>query len=206
MGNTTDNTLRGRCGTRRTATVGGGATLTLDDIIDEYSRLVAAAARRVMGPRGDVEDVMQETWIVYLEAGHQILDQRCLGGWLFQVATRIAVRTQRKVSRYIPVDDVRATDQADTEVDIEGRVLRQQRRHAIDTAGDGLRDREQQLLDLLLDAEDLGYREIARRSGVPIGSLGPTRDRLIRKLRSAPEVQRLADERTRGKHALSCAA
>jgi hypothetical protein len=42
-----------------------------------------------------------------------------------------------------------------------------------------------------MDERGYDYRQISSISGRPIGSLGPTRDRIIRKLRTNPNVAEL---------------
>ena len=43
----------------------------------------------------------------------------------------------------------------------------------------------------MMDERAYDYRQISSISGRPIGSLGPTRDRIIRKLRTNPQVAEL---------------
>jgi RNA polymerase sigma factor (sigma-70 family) len=176
------------------ADVVDAAALSFNELVEQYGRLVASAARRVVGPRGDVDDVVQETWITYLKSGNQIADSRCLGGWLYRVATRIALRSQQRSSKLSFTDDVALVGDRYAEApDVETDLLRTERQSAVRSAGGELHGFDRDLLELLLDEADYGYREISERCGVPIGSLGPTRERLIRKLRSVPAVQRLAD-------------
>jgi hypothetical protein len=40
----------------------------------------------------------------------------------------------------------------------------------------------------MMDERGYDYRQISSISGRPIGSLGPTRERIIRKLRTNPQV------------------
>ena len=77
---------------------------------------------------------------------------------------------------------------------MEADVLWAQRRAAVVQAAGTLRERDRQVIAMLFDDDDLGYREISERLGVPIGSIGPTRERVIRRLREIPSLQRLGDE------------
>jgi hypothetical protein len=54
-----------------------------------------------------------------------------------------------------------------------------------------LNERERELLALLMDARGLRYQQISRACLRPVGGIGPTRARIIRKLRSHPDVARL---------------
>ncbi len=127
--------------------------------------------------------------------GHAVRDPQCLGGWLYRVATHAALRAQTTRWRALPLPD--STETGGTvgaaETDIAHLVHRAEQRDVVSRAVRTLSRREQALLELLGDEADLSYREISARSGIPMGSLGPTRDRAIRKLRAMPEVRRLAD-------------
>jgi DNA-directed RNA polymerase specialized sigma24 family protein len=51
-----------------------------------------------------------------------------------------------------------------------------------------MREQDQRVLSLMMDERGYDYRQISSISGRPMGSLGPTRDRIIRKLRTSPAV------------------
>lgn len=163
--------------------------------ITQYGNLVAAAARRIVGPRGDIEDVVQETWCTFVRHGHAVRDPHCLGGWLFRVATNAAIRAQVGGHRASLMADptLAVSDDGGGEAEIAHLLHRAEQRAVVSTAVRTLSSREQIVLELLCDDSDLGYREISNRSGIPMGSVGPTRDRAIRKLRALPEVRRLTD-------------
>jgi RNA polymerase sigma factor (sigma-70 family) len=163
--------------------------------ISQYGNLVATAARRVVGSRGDIDDIVQETWCAFVRGGHAVREPHCLGGWLYRVATNAALRAQRKCRQAVLAADPTRDrpDLCDLAADIAVLLDRNLQRQAVSQAMKTLNTRERALLDLLFDESDLAYREISARSGIPMGSLGPTRDRAIRKLRAIPEVRRLAD-------------
>jgi hypothetical protein len=54
-----------------------------------------------------------------------------------------------------------------------------------------MREADRSVLTLMMDERGYDYRQISSISGRPIGSLGPTRDRIIRKLRTNPQVAEL---------------
>jgi len=51
-----------------------------------------------------------------------------------------------------------------------------------------LGDRDRQLLALLVADPPVAYAEISRRLHIPIGSIGPTRARVLAKLRACPSL------------------
>ena len=56
-----------------------------------------------------------------------------------------------------------------------------------------LPDRHRQLMELLVASPPVSYREISVRLGMPVGSIGPTRARILAHLRAALEPAGLHD-------------
>jgi DNA-directed RNA polymerase specialized sigma24 family protein len=54
-----------------------------------------------------------------------------------------------------------------------------------------MREADRRVLSLMMDERGYDYRQISSISGRPVGSLGPTRDRIIRKLRTNADVAEL---------------
>jgi RNA polymerase sigma factor (sigma-70 family) len=199
MGNTTNSTRSSRLSgaDHESANATLDPARDLPDVMKAYGATVKAAARKVLGPCADVEDVVQETWMTFLAHGHKVNDPRCLGSWLYRVATNASFRVGRKRSRYTLSSDETLferlpADTRDAALSLHGT----EQKAAILRALDDLSEADRQLAELLLDPRDLPYKEISMRCGRPMGSLGPTRERLIRKLRNAPAVQRLLDSPT----------
>jgi DNA-directed RNA polymerase specialized sigma24 family protein len=90
--------------------------------------------------------------------------------------------------------------------------LRAERTHALLEALAGLSDPHRNLLLLLITDPPPSYAEISKRLDIPVGSIGPTRARLLRKLRSSPalygliEAERDAAEEGGGKNAVRAMA
>ncbi len=165
----------------------------LRTLMADYGPLVRAVAHRYV--RGaDADDVVQETWIAYLRFAHQVTDQRRLGAWLRTVATRAAYRQAAKAAREQPTrdDDLGAWGLHEDDACIE--LEQRERGHAVRRAAGRLRHHERDLLLLLIDERGFSYQEISARSGRPVGSLGPTRDRIVRQLRVDHDVRRWEDE------------
>ena len=71
------------------------ALLTPDAIFRAYSGYVAAVALRLLGRDEDVDDVVQEVFIVSLKGLDQLRDAAAIKGWLATVAVRVARRKLR---------------------------------------------------------------------------------------------------------------
>jgi RNA polymerase sigma factor (sigma-70 family) len=164
-----------------------------------FERLIAACrpvvrrlARRHAWHPSDIDDICQEVWVRLVEHAAAIREPRALLGWLMMVTTRTAAALGRRSTRLVPAD---VDDQRPGAGSTEEHALRSCERREIAT---GLRaalarldDADRHLL-LLLDGDgSLSYRDVSERLQRPVGSLGPTRQRLLRRLRVDPALQRL---------------
>jgi RNA polymerase sigma factor (sigma-70 family) len=161
----------------------------LDELVRRHRQVVLGAARRHLRSSADVEDVAQETWFRFTMHAADIREPAHLASWLWVTAANEARRRQRHADRQRLVDsfDDLPGHQPEDEA-YAGSECRAAVRRAVRAR---LNDRERELLTLLMDARGLGYLEISRVSVRPVGGIGPTRARIIRKLRSHPDVARL---------------
>ncbi|MEL6188524.1 MAG: RNA polymerase sigma factor [Myxococcota bacterium] len=66
--------------------------MDLESLYRENVRFVASVVYRVIGKRGEVEDVVQEVFVDAMEGIHRLEDPAKLRGWLATVAVRKARR------------------------------------------------------------------------------------------------------------------
>ncbi len=170
-----------------------GDEKALAELTQIFQSLVKAAARRVLRCSSDVDDAVQDTWLNFVRFGHRIADPSRVGAWLWIVALNSARRIQRRDSRCIVADNVAdlADAMADEVPDPDHALQRCERSAAVHRAAADMREPDQRVLSLLMDERGYDYRQISSISGRPIGSLGPTRDRIIRKLRTNPDIAEL---------------
>jgi RNA polymerase sigma factor (sigma-70 family) len=170
-----------------------GDEKALAELIQIFQSLVTAAARRVLRCSSDVDDAVQDTWLNFVRFGDRIADPTRVGAWLWIVALNSARRIQRRDSRCIVADNV--ADLADALAgeapDPDQALQRCERAAAVHRAAADMREPDRRVLNLMMDEHGYDYRQISSISGRPIGSLGPTRDRIIRKLRTSPDVAEL---------------
>ena len=170
-----------------------GDEIALAELIAIFQSLVRAAARRVLRCATDVDDAVQDTWLNFVRFGDRITDPERVGAWLWTVALNSARRIQRRDSRCIVADNVAdlADARADEVPDPDHALQRCERASVVLRAAAEMREADQRVLSLMMDDRAYDYRQISTISGRPIGSLGPTRDRIIRKLRTNPQVAEL---------------
>jgi DNA-directed RNA polymerase specialized sigma24 family protein len=74
---------------------------------------------------------------------------------------------------------------------VDRQLLRRERNRAVVDGLGELTAEQRQLLILLHAEPKASYRDISRALGMPPGSIGPTRARCLKKLRSTNALQRL---------------
>ena len=170
-----------------------GDDKALAELIQIFHSLVRAAARRVLRCSTDVDDAIQDTWLNFVRFGDRIADPTRVGAWLWIVALNSARRIQRRDGRCIVSDNVAdlVDAMADEVPDPDLALQRCERVAAVHCAAADMREADQRVLNLMMDERGYDYRQISSISGRPMGSLGPTRDRIIRKLRTNPNVAEL---------------
>ena len=67
----------------------------------------------------------------------------------------------------------------------EVTALRREQQVLVRRALADLPDRHRELMELLIASPPVSYREISVRLGIPVGSIGPTRARILTRLREA---------------------
>jgi DNA-directed RNA polymerase specialized sigma24 family protein len=89
----------------------------------------------------------------------------------------------------VPVGD--PPDRADRTLgDADAKLLEVELNAAVAAAFARLAPEDQRLLRLLTADPPIGYDAISEILGIPTGSIGPTRKRLLNKLRNTPELAR----------------
>ena len=69
------------------------------EIVRRYERAVLAACRQVLSNTADIEDAFQATFLSLVQQAKMVRHDGSLGGWLFAVAHRTAVRSYRTRTR-----------------------------------------------------------------------------------------------------------
>jgi RNA polymerase sigma factor (sigma-70 family) len=67
---------------------------------------------------------------------------------------------------------------------VDDGLLTAERNADLEWALEQLPERSGEMLRLLMGDEQLSYAELSERLGIPIGSIGPTRARTLRKLQA----------------------
>ena len=176
------------------ARVAEGDSAAGRELVRRYDRLIAAAARRVLFSPVDVDDVVQETFLILLVSAGSIRDPNRLGPWLWTTASNLARRTARRNTRSRPVEDIeaRVAPECDASDEVERGLDRGDQCVALREAMASITSEERLLIHLLTVEDRPCYASISAATSRPVGSLGPTRRRILGKLRTHPAMARVA--------------
>ncbi|MDY7109156.1 MAG: sigma-70 family RNA polymerase sigma factor [Planctomycetota bacterium] len=149
------------------------------EIVTRYGRLVFSIPRRYgLDPEAS-EDVFQEVFSILVQQLPAIQNPTGLPKWLITTTHRVSCRAIRSARG----KGARVQDGVDPGAPPPEEALRWERQHLVREGLRRLGGRCEELLTALyLDHEHVSYRHIARRLGMPVGSIGPTRARCLGKL------------------------
>ncbi|WP_248958762.1 RNA polymerase sigma factor [Sphaerisporangium perillae] len=158
------------------------------DLVARHGYRMWAVARAFGLDAADAADAVQAAWLRLLESMHTIRDPERVGAWLVTTTRHEAARIGRRrtgdrltdLPAEIPAPDGDPTAAMLTEED--GRRLW--------AAVDRLPHPCRMLLRLIVTVPEASYAQLSRRLDMPIGSIGPTRGRCLKRLRSLMEDER----------------
>jgi RNA polymerase sigma factor (sigma-70 family) len=154
-----------------------------EQLVDLYSGLVWAVTRHFRLSDADAADVTQTTWLRLLEHIDRLNDASRVGPWLATTARRECLRTVAQRRRVVPTDDETQFERLDgTDAGLDASMLAAERCETVNAALARLPQRWREIMTLLTSDPPTPYEEISARLGVPIGSIGPTRRRCLRRL------------------------
>lgn len=168
-----------------------------DAIVDEYANLVWSVVRRFRLGDAQAADAVQTTWLRLLEHAGAVRDPGRLAGWLRTTARRVCLEAIRESGRDLLVaehpEDAALTRRRAEDDGPEASLVRQEQQRLVREALATLPERHQALIRMLIASPPVSYEEISAELGMPIGSIGPTRARILARLREVLAAHDLRD-------------
>lgn len=167
-------------------------------LVSRYQRLVYAIVTRAGFDEHGAADVFQTVFQRLLAHLPRIDQPDRLQAWIVTTAKREALRERERRQRHVSMtrtDDDDSPGLEDTLADdaplAEEALSELQQLHRLRQGMDRLDERCRDLLLLVFrdDDDHVPYDEVARRMGMPAGSIGPTRSRCLGKLRRLLEAE-----------------
>jgi RNA polymerase sigma factor (sigma-70 family) len=162
-----------------------GDTAAWSSLMHRFTARLRAVVRAHRLAAKDVEDVVQTTWLRLLEHIDGLRDPCAIGAWLEATARRESLRVLRATQRECPTDSVPLAPEPVAAV-AERRLVASHDRAALTQAIVGLPHRQRRLLVMLFADPPASYDAISRTLDMPVGSIGPTRARILDRLRGDP--------------------
>ena len=167
-----------------------GDPVALELLVDRFDSMLRAVTRSFRLSRWDADDVIQTTWLQFMQHGRALREPAALSGWLATTARRQSLLLLQRHVREQLVDDPGYEAPGD-HAEPDRELMAAELREALHEALAELPDRQRELMRLLLANPDVSYEEVSRQLAMPIGSIGPTRARSLDRLRRTGKLQAL---------------
>ena len=152
-----------------------------DTLVARYARLVYAIARRHGLNADDAADVFQDVFISVYRQLPGLQKQQALACWLITITQRRCWRQRRGAVFSVAPSEELAVDDGDG----DEQISRWERQHVVKRALQRLTPRHRELLTALyLEEPAPSYKDIARRLGLAVGSIGPIRKRSLERFKA----------------------
>jgi RNA polymerase sigma factor (sigma-70 family) len=172
-----------------TRAAAAGSEEAWTDLVTRLDAVLHTVARRYRLGAADVDDVVQTAWLRALEHVERLNDPGAIAGWLVTTTRREAMRTLQRAVREVLTDDTAGIDEPDV-AGPETAVIARERRLALRGAVRRLPGRQRDVVASLLCSPSASYERVAMQLAMPMGSIGPTRDRALARLREDRELER----------------
>jgi RNA polymerase sigma factor (sigma-70 family) len=153
-------------------------------LLARYTGMLRVKCRSYRLSAEDASDVVQTTWLLAVQHLGQLRSDDHVGGWLATIAERECLKVVRRRTRETVSDDL-------GEIDLPGRrtpspereVARSWLTGILPTLVGQLSASQQVLFKALTGLPEAHYADVARLTGRPVGSIGPSRARCLARLR-----------------------
>lgn len=141
----------------------------LHDIFEEHADHVGNSLRRLGIRDADIQDLVQDVFVVV----HRILPDydpdRSMWPWLFGIVYRTAAAYRRKAGREILDDGALTSDRADSAENVVEAMRRGEDRHLVLTAIQEI-ELHRRAVFVMADIDDVSVPEIARALGIGVNT------------------------------------
>jgi RNA polymerase sigma factor (sigma-70 family) len=161
-----------------------------EGLVTRFGGMIAATGRRYRLSAPDVAELQQTTWLRLVENLHRIEQPERVGGWLATTARRESLQLLKRASKYRSGADEMLANLPDRHLpEPDARPIAHERDVVLRAAWDRLKPRCQRLLALLMTDDPMEYKDLSALLQMPIGSIGPTRQRCLEHLRLLVEEE-----------------
>ena len=160
-------------------------------LVEGLSPLVWSVVRAHRLSDADAHEVYQTVWFKFAQHLGRIREPQKAGSWLASTARHECLKVLRSLKRLTFTDDPHLLDRISEDrtpeeflIDSEEAAAETERiRHLWQEFGE-LGERCRQLLRVLMASPPPSYQEVSAALGIAVGSIGPLRQRCLRRLRA----------------------
>ncbi|MET0297227.1 MAG: sigma-70 family RNA polymerase sigma factor [Microbacterium sp.] len=165
----------------------GGDSRAMDELVRLMSPVLWHVVRAYGLDRALAEDVVQTTWLTLVRSHASIIEPKAVSGWLTMCARREAWRVGKQHRRADATEAETLEPHLPVHEPAEQTAARDDESRRLWSSVGRLDERCQRLLRVVAFEDRPDYARIAKDLAMPIGSIGPTRQRCLGKLRALLE-------------------
>lgn len=165
-------------------------------LVEGLSPLVWSVVRSHRLSDADAHEVYQTVWFRFAQHLGRIREPEKAGAWLASTARHECLKVLKSLRRLTPTDDPQLLDRVSEDrtpeqsfLDLEDAAAETERIRHLWQEFEELGDRCRQLLRVLMASPPPSYQEVSSALGIAVGSIGPLRQRCLRRLRARLEAQ-----------------
>ncbi|GEK02234.1 RNA polymerase sigma factor [Streptomyces sp. 1-11] len=160
-------------------------------LVEGLSPLVWSVVRAHRLSEADAHEVYQTAWFRFAQHLHRLREPDKAGSWLASTARHECLKVLKGLTRLTLTDDPQVLDRASEErtpeqslIDSEEEAAQAERIRRLWQEFEALGERCRQLLRVLMASPPPSYLEVSAALGIAVGSIGPLRQRCLRRLRA----------------------
>jgi RNA polymerase sigma-70 factor (ECF subfamily) len=138
---------------------------TLDDIAQEYGKLVSSVCRRMITDEDIARDAAQQVWVEIVKSFPSFRGESKISTWIYTITRRIATELARNeriiTTRFLNVYSFKEEFEFPVDLTIDKKIWIKQMCDKCITGILHCVDNESRLMHILRDIADLGYDEIS---------------------------------------------
>jgi RNA polymerase sigma factor (sigma-70 family) len=161
-----------------------------NSLIEGFAPMIWSIALAHRLREADAADVAQTTWLALLEHLDRLRDPSRVGAWLATTARHECLRVLRGRERSVLYGDD-CPEHESSDPGPGDMLLLSERDAALWRSFARLRPSDQALLRMLMIHPRPAYEEISAALDMPIGSIGPTRQRALSRLREELDCEQV---------------
>lgn len=174
----------------------GGDAAAWKALVEGFSPLVWSVVRAHRLSDADGHEVYQTVWFRFAQHLGRIREPDKAGSWLASTARHECLKVIKSQKRLMPTDDAMLLDRVSEDRTPEQSVLDSEEADAhaeqlrrLWQEFEKLGDRCRQLLRVLMASPPPSYQEVSAALEIAVGSIGPLRQRCLRRLRARLEAR-----------------